>query len=416
MTAVLNTQPQAAQLLGLLGLPAQPLMQQLSGIKRQAGLLRSLIDNFQRSAGGLSANGVTQLAQQGALPNATQVAAPNMGACRCGAHYAPSQTGRVDLGTGPGAAPGSPAALQERLRGAKLERFLDTHPFARGQLEARLGGRILPDGMADGVLTVQRQPQGLLVGGAPAGALTPAHAALGGIQRGAAFAGLPTAVGPGAYQGMMLGALSNTLGGAGLLPGAQPAMGAAPMAAPALAYRRPIGFDDILRPPPALGGAPGGAAFGGGAPAFAGLPAPGGAPAQGGLPMFGAPAQGGLPMAGAPAGNGLGAAGGVGDALNAPGMTVEDKVVMLLMQITKGFDKKIQDQANHLNQLQQQGGGGGKGGGGKGGGGGGESSIDVESMKLKRMIDKRGQMFDMLRQVIDKYNDTAKNMIQSVGR
>jgi len=25
-------------------------------------------------------------------------------------------------------------------------------------------------------------------------------------------------------------------------------------------------------------------------------------------------------------------------------------------------------------------------------------------------------MFDMLRQVIDKYNDTAKNMIQSVGR
>ncbi len=64
-----------------------------------------------------------------------------------------------------------------------------------------------------------------------------------------------------------------------------------------------------------------------------------------------------------------------------------------------------------------QGGGGGKGGGkGGGGGGGGAPSIDVETMKLKRLIDKRGQMFDMLRQIIDKYNETAKNIIQSIGR
>ena len=42
--------------------------------------------------------------------------------------------------------------------------------------------------------------------------------------------------------------------------------------------------------------------------------------------------------------------------------------------------------------------------------------IDVESMRLKRLIDKRSQMFDMLRQVIDKYNQTAKGMIDSVGR
>ena len=37
-------------------------------------------------------------------------------------------------------------------------------------------------------------------------------------------------------------------------------------------------------------------------------------------------------------------------------------------------------------------------------------------MKLKRMVDKRSQMFDMLRQIIDKYNETAKNIIQSIGR
>jgi len=43
-------------------------------------------------------------------------------------------------------------------------------------------------------------------------------------------------------------------------------------------------------------------------------------------------------------------------------------------------------------------------------------SIDVETMKLKRMIDKRSQMFDMLRQIIDKYNQTAKGIIDSMGR
>ena len=33
-----------------------------------------------------------------------------------------------------------------------------------------------------------------------------------------------------------------------------------------------------------------------------------------------------------------------------------------------------------------------------------------------RMIDKRSQMFDMLRQIIDKYNQTAKGIIDSMGR
>jgi hypothetical protein len=48
--------------------------------------------------------------------------------------------------------------------------------------------------------------------------------------------------------------------------------------------------------------------------------------------------------------------------------------------------------------------------------GGSSPSIDVETQKLQRMIEKRSQMFDMLRQIIDKYNSTAKGMIQSLGR
>jgi hypothetical protein len=42
--------------------------------------------------------------------------------------------------------------------------------------------------------------------------------------------------------------------------------------------------------------------------------------------------------------------------------------------------------------------------------------IDVETMKLKRMVDKRAQMFDMMRQIIDRHNQTAQNVIRNLGR
>ena len=44
------------------------------------------------------------------------------------------------------------------------------------------------------------------------------------------------------------------------------------------------------------------------------------------------------------------------------------------------------------------------------------SDRDLEVLKLKRMIDKRAQGFDMLRVIIDKYNQTAKDIIDSMGR
>jgi hypothetical protein len=44
------------------------------------------------------------------------------------------------------------------------------------------------------------------------------------------------------------------------------------------------------------------------------------------------------------------------------------------------------------------------------------TSIDVETMKLKRLIDRRSQAFDMLRGLIDRYNQTAKDIIASMGR
>jgi hypothetical protein len=108
--------------------------------------------------------------------------------------------------------------------------------------------------------------------------------------------------------------------------------------------------------------------------------------------------------------------------LNDPSLTVEDKVTLMIMLIMQKMDKDIEKMAQDINKLQQQQqqGAGGGGGGGKGGGGGGaaaaggDKSIDVETMKMKRLIDKRSQMFDMLRQIIDKYNQTAKGIIDSM--
>ena len=44
------------------------------------------------------------------------------------------------------------------------------------------------------------------------------------------------------------------------------------------------------------------------------------------------------------------------------------------------------------------------------------TEMPISGAKRTSTIEKRGQMFDMLRQIIDKYNKTAKNMIQGIGR
>src|SRR5262249_967028 len=99
----------------------------------------------------------------------------------------------------------------------------------------------------------------------------------------------------------------------------------------------------------------------------------------------------------------------VGNVLNDSSLTVEDKITLMLMMIMEKMDQDIEAQGNYINALQQQQQAQQASGGQ--GGGGGAPSIDVETMKLKRLIDKRSQMFDMLRQIIDKYNQTAKGII-----
>lgn len=91
-------------------------------------------------------------------------------------------------------------------------------------------------------------------------------------------------------------------------------------------------------------------------------------------------------------------------ALDDPSLTVEDKVALAFMLIIKKYDKRILAQSEKLERLQN------------GAASGRSTSIDVEALKLSRMVTKQAQMADTLKSVLEKYNQTAKGVTDSIGR
>ena len=377
-----------SHLLRALGFNSGGLFNALEDFQSNLGVLQDLGDSFGFAAG-FTAGSLAGMLQSGGIPGAGVCMPPMMSRCPCPGSFA--QPRNFDFGATP---PGTPSLLGKMNRKAagKFERYLSQNPFARAQVEMMLGGRIIPDGRNDGKITVQPFGTMPFPGGSPHAMA--AMSFLDQVQRGAMNMGYMAGAHAGGqanmFQSMMLGAFANLLAGG---PAALMGQGA--------------------------GGVP--RSPGGGSPFVDWAANPGQANGQH-QTMRPGPHQAQFGMSGQDE---------VSAVLNDSSLTVEDKVTLMIMLIMKQMDKDIEKQANYINQLQQQqskeggggggggkgGGGGGKGGGGGGGGGGGSSpSIDVETMKLKRMIDKRGQMFDMLRQIIDKYNETAKNIIQSIGR
>jgi hypothetical protein len=349
---------------------------QLEQFDDQLGALCSLQDQFQMACGGLSPLALAALLQ-GGIPGSCTVLPPNPGLCSCPQNYAQPQT--FDFGA-TSAPPLTPEALMGRMHGAMFERFLHANPYARQQFEMAMGGRIIPDGSRDGRITIMPFSGGYF----PAGGGNPYASAMGmfdALNRAALSTGIAPSLSQGVYQAAMLGALGQMV-----------AQRAQSSGSPYVDW-----FGDpndprnqYLNQLAALGG-------GGGGPFQPGQ----WNPTQPAFAM--GPSDGSDTSA----------------VLNDPSLTVEDKVCLLIMLIMKQMDKEIERQAQYIDQLQKQqnkSGGGGKGGKGGGGGGGSDKSIDVETMKLKRLIDKRSQMFDMLRQIIDKYNQTAKGIIDSIGR
>lgn len=315
------------------------------------------------------------------------------------------QSERTSL-DGSASAANRPAAL-----GALLAERTSSRPDALTwpDLEAALGGRILPERGANGELLVQRFIPGFA--SAPSLSMVSAmsesvvrnmmgsmsQAALGG--RGGALAS------PSPFRGVVASGLARVArGGKRKTEGAQEEEQQPALANPAVERVAALTQDTAQGQLTGLAADGLGAASGHGA--FGGAAADNGILAAVGTTAAGDPqAVAGVPTnAGdAPVNDGT----DVSHVLTDPHLTVEDKITLMLMLIMNKMDKQIEAEGQYVNQLQQQ--QQNSKGGSKG------PSIDVETMKLKRMIDKRSQMFDLLRQIIDRYNETAKGIIDKMS-
>ena len=117
--------------------------------------------------------------------------------------------------------------------------------------------------------------------------------------------------------------------------------------------------------------------------------------------------------------------------LSDPTLTVEDKITFLLYLLMRTLDLQIERQGRYIMNLQLEGieGDAARREGKQDPSGWADvgdrrkeeekrrqSSVDTETLNLKRLVDKRAQIFDTLRQIIDRYNQTAKSLIDSMGR
>jgi len=388
---------QINDILGRYGLPGGFLGAQVDTLLgNPIGALANLKDGFQEAALGRGTNKFERIIGRG-LPHCHPMGPSKvLNAYRplCGAGYHGGKQS-IDL------AAGTPnnffsRLLNPRRRGAaRFERLLKSNPFARMAFERAVGGRITSFGRSDGKMTIQRYPRGFSplpnIGISPFAA--PALSILPGMNQAilsqAAKLGLGAAAG-----GLLTGSPFGAMAGAGLagLSGSNGALGGAafgswnPLARPGLINNTSRGAESAHTSQNA-------------------------------------------------------------SILNDPSLTVEDAIMLMLMNIMKKMDKDIKKQGEKINKMQNQqnngkqskggllgkagkaagtalgGPVGGKIGGNVGGklgnaanGNKGQGSVDVETQKLQRMVSKRSNMFNMLQKIMEAYNQTAKGTIQSMNR
>lgn len=382
-----STGTQINDLLGKLGIPGGQIGAMVDALAgNRLGVLQNLRDAYYEAATGHATTGeqrelFDRIAPSFFVPSPS-IAFPDMSSFAAGGYaslFPISQRVDLGLGTSMGKLPffmrlfggGLGFANPIRENAARFERALHKSPLLRSLVEAKLGGRIRLDGKYDGKITVSRFARTLVPGAAAVGALFPTAASA-------------------------MGWLSNIANATGGLKG-----------------------NNLLQM------------------------------ITGGLGSISDSVSGDSVTASS---SSAGFQGQCDAVMADTSLSIEDKVVLFLMLIMNKMDQQIEDKMKEINELQQKqknkkkkGGLFGKilgiagtavgslfgpvgtalgsaagsliGGAVSGSGNSkNDQSIDVETMKLKRMIDKRSQMFDMLRQIIDKYNETAKNMIQSMGR
>ena len=451
--------PNSQSMLNAMG--AGRLLGRLEAFMQPSQTLQQLQTGFGIASGMLDPSTIAQSFQNGTMAPAGFMPPPPWNNCGCAGTYAQPRT--FDFGASANQNPFSMDALFNRFQGsmfeASMSQMMATNPMARQTLEMMLGGTIVPDGMNDGRITVQPFSPGFQPAGGPQNmAANYARDALNQIFAGAngangnSFFGNPVgqqqqqepfSLASEAFNQMMgnaLGGIFQALnGGAPGQPGA-PApmnatmMGGAPAGATAplvnaapggqAAGTQPVqvGTTATGRPVVAANNPTGQAGTAGqpnatnanpvvnnpGVPtgATSDMPQPTGATAGGsGIPGTGRNPSPGIEnsfFGGVPAP----ADGGASSILGAGNLSVEDALILLLFLILQQLDKEIANQVRVVEGLQNQNAGNAQAAG--------NSSIDMETMALSRMTEKRGNMFDTINNIMDNYDATAKSGASSI--
>lgn len=367
--------------ISLNGLGASHVMDHLAQLQ-SASYLGALLGGFNQLNHTYGMRGLAQAYESGFMAGAMSVGAPSAARCPCGHLY--GQSRNIDLAN----------TTLNRLGAMRFEEYLKRRPDARAEVEMRLGGRI-HFGATDGVIKV-------------------------------------TPFAPGTARALRLGADSPTLRVMELFGNMDRAAMSCGLASGASGGNPFMSFLAAGMAQVASGALRGVSGSGG---SYGGYGGYSGAGASGNGGSYGFNDRGGDGEGPYQSRMGMGPMGDEADAiLNDPSLEMTDKILLFLMAVVKKIDDDLEKQMKKVNDLQQQankdvggksagGGKGGKGGGGvsgaqggKGGKGGGGAdgkkesspSVDMETMKLKRMVDKRSNIFDALRSIIDRIQQLAK--------
>jgi hypothetical protein len=111
-----------------------------------------------------------------------------------------------------------------------------------------------------------------------------------------------------------------------------------------------------------------------------------------------------------------GSSGGVGDIINNPHMSLEEKLQAILTLITRDTDDEILGVMKEMASVRDERAGLGTDQSSQARGAKLETTMEQLNLRLQKLMEKRKQMFDLMSNISSNFNEMAKQAIQNLGR
>ena len=115
-------------------------------------------------------------------------------------------------------------------------------------------------------------------------------------------------------------------------------------------------------------------------------------------------------------GGSSGGSGGVGDIINNPNMSLEEKLQAILTLITRDTDDEILDVMKDMASVRDERAGLGTDQNSRAREAKLETTMEQLNLRLQKLMEKRKQMFDLMSNISSNFNEMAKQAIQNLGR